>query len=85
MWETEADLSQWTFDDLGRELANLVVERARSPKARQSELSFFDEVTPEQLASYSPEQIKIILKQREKASPYIDHLTLILFMVSNNR
>lgn len=57
-------------------MVDLVGERERGPKARQNELSFFDEVTPEQLASYSPEQLKTILQQRQnvhdKAAQDID-------------
>jgi hypothetical protein len=36
----------------------------RSPLARMDRLSFLDEITDEQLKSYSKEQLNLILKQR---------------------
>lgn len=40
--------------------------RRGSPAAREDKLSFFSEITPEQMASYRPDQIATILKQRDE-------------------
>ncbi|PQE15712.1 flagellar motor protein [Rutstroemia sp. NJR-2017a BBW] len=40
--------------------------RKRSPLARSSKLSFLDEITPEQLKTYTPAQIQLILNQRSQ-------------------
>ncbi|RNJ52701.1 hypothetical protein D7B24_003070 [Verticillium nonalfalfae] len=57
---------QAVFDDLGRKLIDLVKPRPRGPETRMDTIgSFFSEITPEQLQTYRPDQIAIILKQRE--------------------
>ena len=65
MQRREADKIQPTFDEVGREMTVQLKERKRGPKARYHELSFFDEVSPAQLNSYTPEKLKAILIQRE--------------------
>lgn len=65
MQRREADKIQPTFDEVGREMTVHLKERKRGPKARYHELSFFDEVSPAQLNSYTPEKLKAILIQRE--------------------
>lgn len=52
--------------------------RKRGPKERQNELSFFDEVTPEQLASYRPDQLRTILLQREKVISFDSRVCITL-------
>lgn len=39
--------------------------RKGTPAAREDRLSFFKEISQKQLASYQPDQIAIILRQRE--------------------
>ncbi|CAM1510170.1 Fc.00g005050.m01.CDS01 [Cosmosporella sp. VM-42] len=46
------------------ELASIT--RKGSPAARSDKFSFFQEVTPEQMAQYRPDQIAMILRQREE-------------------
>ncbi|KAH8178729.1 hypothetical protein LIA77_00248 [Sarocladium implicatum] len=57
-----------TFDQLGKDLAARMKVRKRSRAARESSLSFFDEISSEQMSSYNPDQIATILKQRENVS-----------------
>ncbi|KAM0348653.1 hypothetical protein ACHAPU_004088 [Fusarium lateritium] len=45
--------------------------RKGSPKARQDKLSFLDGLTPKQMASYRPDQIATILRQREQLKTVI--------------
>lgn len=59
---------QSTFDLLGDQLASRVGLRKRSRAARESSLSFFDEITPQQMTNYRPDQIATILKQRDNVS-----------------
>ncbi|PQE18115.1 flagellar motor protein [Rutstroemia sp. NJR-2017a BVV2] len=40
--------------------------RKRSPLARSSKLSFLDEISPEQLKTYTPAQIQLVLNQRSQ-------------------
>jgi len=60
--------SQSTFDILGDHLVSRVGLRKRSRAARESSLSFFDEITPQQMTAYRPDQIATILKQRDNVS-----------------
>ncbi|KAL2760925.1 hypothetical protein ACRALDRAFT_2093999 [Sodiomyces alcalophilus JCM 7366] len=60
-----------TFDEIGDELAAQVKPRLRGPEARADKLSFFDEITPEQLRTYSAEQVATILRQREHVKKVI--------------
>ncbi|OTA91851.1 hypothetical protein M434DRAFT_32379 [Hypoxylon sp. CO27-5] len=53
------------FDLLGAEAAKHLTVRPRSPESRAKKLSFFGEVTAEQLKTYTPDQIRKILEQRE--------------------
>ncbi|KAM0323306.1 hypothetical protein ACHAQA_008898 [Verticillium albo-atrum] len=67
---------QATFDELGRELIGLVKPRPRGPEARADTIgSFFNEITPEQLQTYRPDQIATILKQRENVKAVIQQDT----------
>ncbi|KAI1824838.1 hypothetical protein F4861DRAFT_530736 [Xylaria intraflava] len=54
-----------SFDALGTVLSDGISPGARSPEKRSHQLSFFEEITSEQLKTYSPTQIATILKQRE--------------------
>jgi len=38
------------------------------PDARRKQYSFLNEITPEQMASYTPDQLADILEQRENVS-----------------
>ncbi|KAK5994582.1 hypothetical protein PT974_05061 [Cladobotryum mycophilum] len=60
---TRGDLSN--MDQLGCFLTSKMGIRQGSPAAREDPLSFFNEVTQEQMAHYKPDQIAKILKQRE--------------------
>ncbi|KAI1369136.1 hypothetical protein F5Y08DRAFT_325541 [Xylaria arbuscula] len=53
------------FDYLGNALGKEIRPGLRSPERRASKLSFFEEVTPEQMKTYSPSQVATILQQRE--------------------
>lgn len=59
-------LKQRMFDKLGHILASKVGRRRAGPASRADHLSFFNEITSEQLSSYCPEQIVAILRQREE-------------------
>ncbi|KAI1213521.1 uncharacterized protein F4807DRAFT_456867 [Annulohypoxylon truncatum] len=54
-----------SFDLIGASFADSLTVRPRSPESRSDRLSFFSEITPEQLKSYTPEQVRTILAQRE--------------------
>ncbi|KAH6603570.1 hypothetical protein Trco_008345 [Trichoderma cornu-damae] len=53
------------MDQVGCHLTPMVGTRKGSPAAREDRLSFFKEISQEQLASYRPEQVAHILRQRE--------------------
>ncbi|KAI0835597.1 hypothetical protein F5Y06DRAFT_305835 [Hypoxylon sp. FL0890] len=53
------------FDLLGAQFAFELRVRPRSAESRADRLSFFGEVTPAQLKTYTPDQIRKILEQRE--------------------
>ncbi|VUC34170.1 unnamed protein product [Clonostachys rosea] len=53
------------FDDLGEYWSSKLDIRAGSPEARADPLSLFDELTPQQMSQYRPDQIQTILRQRE--------------------
>ena len=67
-FKTSLTTLQDIFDTLGQFMASQMGERARSPASRADELSFFDEITPEQMKSYQPKQIKSIMQQRRNVS-----------------
>lgn len=54
-----------SFDFLGAVLSNGVGPGSRGPERRANRFSFFEEITTEQMSSYSPAQVAIILKQKE--------------------
>ncbi|KAI1107195.1 hypothetical protein F4804DRAFT_329484 [Jackrogersella minutella] len=54
-----------SFDLLGASFAKNLSMRPRGPENRSDKLSFFSEITQEQLRSYTPDQIRTILAQRE--------------------
>ncbi|KAI2630554.1 hypothetical protein GGS21DRAFT_524859 [Xylaria nigripes] len=53
------------FDLLGTELIDKIRPGPRSAERRSNRLSFFEEITAEQMKTYSPIQVANILKQRE--------------------
>ncbi|KEY68995.1 hypothetical protein S7711_03302 [Stachybotrys chartarum IBT 7711] len=53
------------IDELGYHFVSKLDIRARSPAARQDKLSFFNEISQDQMASYRPDQIAQIIQQRE--------------------
>ncbi|KAI1410117.1 hypothetical protein F5Y13DRAFT_202494 [Hypoxylon sp. FL1857] len=53
------------YDLLGDEFAGSLTVRPRSPESRADKLSFFGEVTSAQLKTYTPDQVRKILEQRE--------------------
>ncbi|KAF4119733.1 hypothetical protein GMORB2_4399 [Geosmithia morbida] len=59
-----------------RILAPKIGLRSRSPAARADQLSFFTENTAQQLTGYSPDQIELILKQREEVQSTIEEKKL---------
>ncbi|PFH63283.1 hypothetical protein XA68_14935 [Ophiocordyceps unilateralis] len=56
-----------SFDVLGQRMSEQLRIRKGSPAARENRLSLFDEMRPEQMASYRPDQIATLLRQRENA------------------
>ncbi|KAM0264957.1 hypothetical protein ACHAQJ_000473 [Trichoderma viride] len=53
------------MDQVGRQLTPMMGIRKGSPAAREDRLSFFKEISQEQLANYHPDQVAHILRQRE--------------------
>ncbi|KAH7144476.1 hypothetical protein B0J13DRAFT_675803 [Dactylonectria estremocensis] len=53
------------FDALGQTLTERLAIRKCSPAAREDRLSFFEEISHEQFAMYKPDQVAMILRQRE--------------------
>ncbi|KAI0013589.1 hypothetical protein F4779DRAFT_613320 [Xylariaceae sp. FL0662B] len=54
-----------SFDILGASLSKFLEKtRSRSPESRSDQYSFLQEISPEQLSTYTPEQVMTILKQR---------------------
>ncbi|KAI1094491.1 hypothetical protein F5B19DRAFT_499462 [Rostrohypoxylon terebratum] len=54
-----------SFDLIGASFVNNLFTRPRSPETRSDKLSFLSEITSEQLSTYTPDQIRTILGQRE--------------------
>ncbi|KAL6815094.1 hypothetical protein J3E69DRAFT_375579 [Trichoderma sp. SZMC 28015] len=54
-----------SMDQFGSQLTPMMGIRKRSPAAREDRLSFFQEISQEQLAQYRPDQVAHILRQRE--------------------
>ncbi len=48
--------------------------RPRSPMARLSKLSFLEEISDEQLKSYTPGQLRVILTQRSNVCKFYTYL-----------
>jgi hypothetical protein len=70
------------LDQLHSILSPIRLPRKRSPEARTSSiLAFFDEVSYEDLQSYAPGQISIILRQRGEVSR--SRLSYALFYADN--
>lgn len=69
---------QLHFDELGEELTKLVKSPVRGPENRTRPFELLNELTPEALHQYTPEQLKFLLEQREKVSsplfPILGHL-----------
>ncbi|KAF4497824.1 hypothetical protein FAGAP_5991 [Fusarium agapanthi] len=59
------------MDYLDFSLRKNMVVRKGSAEARRDKLSFLQELTPEQMASYRPDQIATILRQREELKEVI--------------
>ncbi|TGJ88136.1 hypothetical protein E0Z10_g656 [Xylaria hypoxylon] len=53
------------FDFLGTVFSNAISPGPRSPERRADKFSFFGEITAEQMRTYSPTQLAIILEQRD--------------------
>ncbi|KAL7918301.1 hypothetical protein ACQKWADRAFT_304477 [Trichoderma austrokoningii] len=53
------------MDHIGCQLTPMMGVRKGTPAAREDRLSFFKEISQKQLASYQPDQIAKILRQRE--------------------
>ncbi|CAH0044118.1 unnamed protein product [Clonostachys solani] len=58
------------FDGLGEYWSSKLRIRAGSAEARADPLSLFDELTPQQMSQYRPEQIQTLLRQRESVSKF---------------
>ncbi|KAL7626779.1 hypothetical protein AAE478_003553 [Parahypoxylon ruwenzoriense] len=56
---------QVSFDLVGASFAKGLTVRPRSPESRSDKFSFLRELTSEQMATYTPSQISVILGQRE--------------------
>ncbi|CAG9942057.1 unnamed protein product [Clonostachys rosea f. rosea IK726] len=56
------------FDDLGEYWSSKLRIRKGSAEARADPLSLFDELTPQQMSQYRPDQIQTILRQRESVN-----------------
>ncbi|KAM5353899.1 hypothetical protein ACJ41O_000549 [Fusarium nematophilum] len=71
--ELEKELKEegYRWNDFGQKLVKNMRVRKGSPEARHDKLSFLEEVTPEQMATYRPDQIATILKQREEVKTVI--------------
>lgn len=59
------------MDHLDFSFRKNMVTRKGSAEARRDKLSFLQELTPEQMASYRPDQIATILRQREEVRQHI--------------
>ncbi|KAK3400963.1 hypothetical protein B0T20DRAFT_347316 [Sordaria brevicollis] len=59
------------FDDLGCAFAEKMTLGKHGPDVRREDYSFLNEITPEQMASYTPSQIRKILSQRENVKDTI--------------
>ncbi|KAI3343990.1 hypothetical protein F4824DRAFT_494246 [Ustulina deusta] len=55
-----------SFDFLGAVFSSEIRPGPRSPEKRANKLSFFEEITAEQMKTYSPSQVATILQQRDK-------------------
>ncbi|KAL6890834.1 hypothetical protein GGI43DRAFT_387294 [Trichoderma evansii] len=53
------------MDHIGSQLTPMMGTRKGTPAAREDRLSFFKEISQKQLATYQPDQIATILRQRE--------------------
>ncbi|PHH77016.1 hypothetical protein CDD80_1003 [Ophiocordyceps camponoti-rufipedis] len=60
-----------SFDVLGQQLSEQLTIRKGSPAARHDRLSLLKEMTPEQMATYHPDQIATLLRQRENVKEII--------------
>lgn len=56
------------MDQVGYHFTPMMGIRKGSPAAREDRLSFFQEINQQQLASYRPDQVAHILRQRENVS-----------------
>lgn len=56
------------FDSIGEVLSRDVRPAKRGPEARSDKYSFFNELSRDDLACYAPEQLSMIMQQREKVS-----------------
>ncbi|KAI0416193.1 hypothetical protein F5X98DRAFT_187647 [Xylaria grammica] len=54
-----------SFDFLGTVFSHQISPGPRSPERRADKLSFFEEITAEQMRTYSPTQLATILEQRD--------------------
>ncbi|RDA86254.1 hypothetical protein CP532_5111 [Ophiocordyceps camponoti-leonardi (nom. inval.)] len=60
-----------SFDVLGQRMSEQLKIRKGSPAAREDKFSLLDEMTPQQLAGYRPDQVATLLRQRENVKTAI--------------
>ncbi|KAI3337439.1 hypothetical protein HD806DRAFT_529003 [Xylariaceae sp. AK1471] len=66
-----------SFDHLGTVFGDEIRPGLRGPERRSNKLSFFEEITAEQMQTYSPLQIATILDQREFLLNHLKHEHLL--------
>ncbi|KAH9900422.1 hypothetical protein F4778DRAFT_791703 [Xylariomycetidae sp. FL2044] len=62
---------------MGLDFSKKLAPGPRSPEKRLDKYSFFDEITTDQLCTYSPDQIATILRQRENLQEVLKEETLL--------
>lgn len=60
--------TQVNFDLLGLSFSQHIKPGPRGPQMRSNRLSFFKEITSDEMRSYAPDQIATILEQRDNVS-----------------
>ncbi|KAI1500992.1 hypothetical protein F5X99DRAFT_384069 [Biscogniauxia marginata] len=61
------------FDLLGLSFSEQISPGARGPERRSDKFAFLKEITPDQMKTYTPDQIATILKQREHLLDVVGH------------
>ncbi|KAK1835136.1 hypothetical protein QBC39DRAFT_251046, partial [Podospora conica] len=75
----------YAFDSLGRRFAETMTLGKRGPQARADKLSFLKELNKEELATYTPEQLVIISKQRDNVRRYHDPQSQVAAKIEESR